>query len=174
MQHTQVYLGLGGNEGDVLSCLQQALALLARQEQIQDLCTSHFYHTAPFQVESPAWFVNVVCSFSTVLLPQEIFNITQSIENQLGKIAKPKTAARPIDIDLLFYGETYYQDKELEIPHARWMERLFVLIPLKDLIEEIVIQKQAQREHYVLQDLIQPLLHQSPNAIYLLEKNPAL
>lgn len=174
MQQARVYLGLGGNEGDVLSCLQQALSLLAHQKNIQDLRTSRFYHTAPFQVESPAWFINAVCSFSTFLLPQEIFAITQSIENQLGKIVKPKTAARPIDIDLLFYGNTFYQDMELEIPHARWMERLFVLVPLKDLIEEVVVQKQAGIERYVLQDLIQPLLDQSPNAVSLLEKNLAL
>lgn len=174
MESRRVYLGLGGNEGNVLLCLQRALDLLSNRQEIFGLTTSHFYQTAPWQATGPTWFVNAVCYFQTVLTPEEIFKITQEIESQLGKIAKPRHAPRPIDIDLLFYGHHLYQKGGLTIPHPRWKERLFVLIPLENLTSEILLYGQAGHERYLLKDLIKPLLIQSPHAVSLLEKNPRL
>jgi 2-amino-4-hydroxy-6-hydroxymethyldihydropteridine diphosphokinase len=174
MQKELVYLGLGGNEGDVLHRLQQAANLLSIHHQVTDLRLSHFYRTAPFQMDSSLWFVNAVCSFYTTLTLPDVFKLTQSVETQLGKVPKPKNADRPIDIDVLFYGQHIHQSQELEIPHPDWKHRLFVLQPLHDLTKEITLQGHAGREHYVLHDLIQPLLHQSLQTISLLEKNPAL
>ncbi len=174
MNSIDVYLSLGGDIGQVLPRLHQALALLSHQTGIVNLKHSHFYHTAPLHVKSPVWFVNGVCSFQTFLTPTEIFKITQSIENELGKIPKPKNARRPIDIDFLFYGNQIYYDKELQIPHPRWKERLFVLIPLSNLTKEITLQEKTGMTCYLLQDLIQSLLTQSSQMLYLLEKNPDL
>lgn len=176
MRSAKVYLSLGGNEGFVLSGLKQALALLSDQKEITDFQFSHFYSTAPMQVNSPLWFVNAVCSFQTLLTPSEIFNITKAIEIRLGKVSKPKNASRPIDIDFLFYGDQIIQKEELEIPHPRWMERLFVLVPLADLTQEIILHRTSEEknQHFLLQDLIDPLLTQSSQSIYLLEKNPDL
>lgn len=175
MKSTSIYLSLGGNEGKVLPRLRKALALLTHQPEIANLKTSHFYQTAPVQVDSSAWFVNAVCSFQTSLAPDQVFEITQAIEIQLGKINKPKNASRPIDIDILFYGNQMRNDPPLEIPHPHWKERLFVLIPLKDLTEEVIfLNQEGEIEHYVLQNLIHPLSIQFPQAVSLLEKNPGL
>jgi 2-amino-4-hydroxy-6-hydroxymethyldihydropteridine diphosphokinase len=174
MKNLNVYLSLGGNVGQVLPRLQQALALLSTQTGIINLKHSHFYYTAPLHMDSSVWFVNGVCSFQTFLTPKEVFKITQAIETQLGKVPKPKNAIRPIDIDFLFYDDQIYHDKELEIPHPSWKERLFVLIPLADLTKEIILRWQMGFERYVLQDLIQPLLAQSSQILYLLAKNPNL
>lgn len=174
MERTRVYLSLGGNEGQTLRCLQQALALLSRHPEIVDLRSSHFYQTAPWQAPDLAWFVNAVCTFQTFLPPLEVFEITQAVEIQLGKLEKPKNAARPIDLDMLFYGQQIYQKMALEIPHPRWKERLFVLIPLQDLTSEILLQGETGQEHYFLRNLVQPLLAQFPLAVSLLEKNPDL
>ena len=170
---TKVYLSLGGNIGNAFLCLKQALALLSfEQHAIASLKISHFYQTSPLQVESLNWFVNAACSFSTNLSIQEIFKLTQNIEKQLGKIEKPKNADRPIDIDILFYGNHFYRNHELDIPHPRWKERLFVLIPLLDLTGEIFLQGERDVEHYLLPDLIQSLLLESNQTVSLLEKNP--
>jgi 2-amino-4-hydroxy-6-hydroxymethyldihydropteridine diphosphokinase len=112
-----------------------------------------------------------VCSFQTFFSPDDIFAITQLVEIQLGKVPKPKNASRPIDIDFLFYGDCNCQGRELKIPHPCWKERLFVLVPLADLMQEVILQGTAGPEHYSLPALIQPLLAESPQAIYLLEKN---
>jgi 2-amino-4-hydroxy-6-hydroxymethyldihydropteridine diphosphokinase len=169
-----VYLSLGGNEGQVLSRLKHALTLLSCRQEIVDLKFSHFYQTSPFQVESSDWFINAVCSFQTFLPLEELFKITKSIESQLGKVGKPKSASRPIDIDLLFYGSQIYATDELVIPHPHWKERLFVLIPLMDLTKEVMIHGQEGEESYAMQDLIQLILIQSSQTVSLLEKNPGI
>lgn len=174
MKSQKIYLSLGGNEGQVLLCLKQALALLSSQPAVANFKFSHFYHTAPLQVDSPHWFVNAVCSFQTLMTPHAIFKMTQAIEIQFGKTPKPKHASRPIDIDFLFYGDQIWEEDELEIPHPRWKERLFVLMPLADLTPEVIFQGKGGIERYLLRDLIQPLLTQSSQMIYLLEKNPDL
>lgn len=167
----EVYLGLGGNEGIVLPRLQQALKLLSCQSGIANMKNSHFYRSAPLQVDSPQWFVNAVCSFQTFLAPNEIFKITQAIETKLGKVAKPKNASRPIDIDILFYGEQTFQEDDLEIPHPRWKERLFVLLPLADLTHQVILHGVKGTEEYFLQEMIHSHLKQSTQSIELLEKN---
>lgn len=174
MKKTRAYLALGGNEGQVLFRLQQALKMLGAQKEITHLRSAHFYRTAPHEVNSPLWFVNTVCSFQTTLNPTTLFDIMQSIETQLGKVAKPKNASRPIDIDLLFYGDQTYLLDGLEIPHPRWKERLFVLTPLADLTQEIVIQGLKGTECYNMRNLIDSLATHSSQEIYLLEKNPDL
>lgn len=171
MKHT-VYLSLGGNEGQALACLQKALHLLSTLPKVEAFKASHFYCTSPINVETPLWFVNAACSFQTTLTPNEIFHHIRTIEIQLGKIPKPKNVSRPIDIDFLFYGNQMHHEKDLEIPHPRWKERLFVLIPLSDLTQIIHLKEKDQLHTFILEDLIKPLVSQSSQTIYLLEKNP--
>lgn len=168
MEKPTVYLSLGGNQGDVLSRCRQALILLSEIGGLDNFRHSHFYLTQPIQVDTSDLFVNCACSFETALPPHEIFRLTQEIETQLGKVPKAKTESRPIDIDLLFYGHGNFCDRDLEIPHPRWKERLFVLIPLADLTEYIDIESEDGLQHYVLQDIIQPLLNLSPDSISLI------
>lgn len=171
-----VYLGLGGNEGQVLERLKKAIDLLASHKTIHHLKYSHFYLTAPQNIEDPNAppFVNAVCTFKTNLSISEIFEITQAIEILLGKVKKPKNYNRPIDIDLLFYGDQVFQNDTLQIPHPKWNERLFVLIPLSNLTNEIFICQNSKQKRYILSELIQIQRDISPQDVSLLEKNPHL
>lgn len=40
---------------------------------------------------------------------------------------------RPLDLDIIFYGNQDFQHDRLSIPHPRWQERDFVKAPLADL-----------------------------------------
>lgn len=168
----KVYLGLGGDEGEMLSRIKEALQLLKKREEFLNFEHSHFYRTSPVEMEGECWFVNAVCSFQTTLPVDDVFAITQWIEEHLGKVPKPKNASRPIDIDLLFYGSSFIKDAHLEIPHPRWKERLFVLQPLSDLVSEIVLDENGREVRYRLENLINDLAKNSSQELYLLEKNP--
>lgn len=168
----KIYLGLGGDEGKILPRLKEALQLLKEQEGFFDFEHSHFYRTSPVEMQGECWFVNAVCSFQTHLPADDVFAITQWIEERLGKVPKPKNASRPIDIDVLFYGSSFIKDAHLEIPHPRWKERLFVLQPLSDLISEIVLDENGRETRYHLENLINDLTKNSSQELYLLEKNP--
>jgi len=168
MTRTCVYLGLGGNQGNVVSSIQQAYELLSARDAVFDLRSSGFYNTSPVNVASGNWFVNSVCTFWTHYSSLELFKIIQEIEQQLGKVNKEKNADRSIDIDLLFYGSEVFNDGDLEIPHPRWKSRLFVLVPLAELTDQIVLKKGEDLECHRIQDLIEPLLAESKQTVSLL------
>lgn len=161
MKAVQVYLSLGGNEGEVADRFRKVFEFLSAHPAIDHLKSSPFYLTAPFKADTEDWFLNAVCSFETFLSPLEVFQLTQSIEKELGKVPKSKGANRPIDIDVLFYGSERYQDEELEIPHPCWKERLFVLVPLADLTESVTVQEPAGMRRYFLKELIRAALELS-------------
>ena len=168
----RVYISLGGNEGEVVSLIHQACQILSSSPGIFDVKLSRLYSTSPVNMQSPNWFVNAVSTFETSLDLPTLFQFIQDIEKKLGKTEKPKYSNRPIDLDLLFYGQKIYKDHTLEIPHPRWKERLFVLIPLSDLTSHIVLHSQNLTEQYVLDDLIQSFPLSSSQLVSLLEKNP--
>jgi len=135
----KVYVALGGNIGDPLIVLKSALKQLENTLGISELEVSQFYKTTPVSdlVQEP--YVNAVCSFNTSFSVYELLKVLQMIEINFGKTAKPKNYPRTIDLDILFYSQECIKSQELEIPHPRWQERLFVLVPLSDLVKEIYI-----------------------------------
>jgi len=168
MNNNLVYLGIGGNLGSVLPRLKDALHALSMQPAVSQLTISRFYRSAPFQMSSQHWFINAVCSFLTSLSPTEVFKMTQAIEKEFGKTLQEKNQDRNIDIDFLFYGTHFYKDHELEIPHPRWRERLFVLKPLADLTSEIILRHHGKTIRYYIPDFIHPLADHSCQIISLI------
>ncbi len=132
-----VYLGLGSNMGDSLSLLTKALLEIGKLEGVFNLKSSRFFETSPVSAIPQKDFLNLVCQIETSLDAEKLFEKLQAIEEHLGKIPKAKNAPRPLDIDILFFGKEFHKSETLTIPHKGWKERLFVLIPLLDLREEI-------------------------------------
>lgn len=147
-----VYLGLGGNIGDSKAVLRQALARIAALPEIKELEVSSFYKTSPVSEIPQSDYLNAVCRFKTGLSAGRLFEALKAIEKSLGKEPKSKNVPRVIDIDLLFFGTESYQEEGLEIPHPRWRERLFVIVPLLDLTATIIVPGKDYHEEIV--DLI--------------------
>ncbi len=131
----QVVLALGGNFEKTGSLFKQACEELANSNLIFNLTCSALYKTPPLSPIPQAPFLNLCLLGLTSLAPLELFELTERVERRLGKVAKPKEAPRPIDIDILFYGTERVEREGLVIPHREWQRRLFVLYPLKDLFE---------------------------------------
>ena len=96
-------------------------------------------------------FLNVVCQIDTQLDPRDLLNVTQSIEQEMGRGFSFPNAPRIIDVDVLFYGNLHLVSRNLTIPHPRLQERAFVLIPLADLAPNMT--------HPVLNETISQLLY---------------
>lgn len=125
------YLGLGTNEGDRRHNLTAALAALAGIAQVE--AVSRVYESEPVGVTDQPHFWNMVARVRTTLLPSELLAKLQHIERELGRRETVRWGPRPIDIDILLYGDSTYDSEVLEIPHPRMMERAFVLRPLSEL-----------------------------------------
>ncbi|MBA2368712.1 MAG: 2-amino-4-hydroxy-6-hydroxymethyldihydropteridine diphosphokinase [Candidatus Protochlamydia sp.] len=152
-----VYLSIGGNFEESHVLIKQAVSLLHSVAELNAIATSSLYETSPFEVASTKTFFNLVCSFWTLLPPRLLFEKIEAIENSLGKVPKPKSCDRPIDIDILFYGSRHYEDDCLSIPHPRWKERLFVLVPLLELASTIQIKQHKTIMKLDIQQMIDHL-----------------
>lgn len=83
--------------------------------------------------------MNLVVTGCAELSPYALLALTQGIEAKYGRDrAKERfKGPRPLDIDLLMYGELVMAEPELMIPHPGIEERAFVLVPLLELEPEL-------------------------------------
>ncbi len=131
-----VYLGLGSNMGNRQDNLEKALDLLSQRLRLGQV--SPIYDTEPVGNTNQPRFLNLVCQVYTRLAPTGLLNLAKGIESKLGRAPSTSDAPRPIDIDILFYGDQVIETPELVIPHSRLAERAFVLIPLAEIAPELV------------------------------------
>ncbi|MCK7535645.1 MAG: 2-amino-4-hydroxy-6-hydroxymethyldihydropteridine diphosphokinase [Marinilabiliales bacterium] len=77
----------------------------------------------------------------TTLAPLEFLAALLAIEEKLGRVREPdadRYTSRPIDIDILFFGDQIIDTEGLTVPHPRLHERMFVLAPLNEIAPERV------------------------------------
>jgi 2-amino-4-hydroxy-6-hydroxymethyldihydropteridine diphosphokinase len=134
---TAVYLGLGSNLGDREANLRRALALLAAAG-VSVARVSPVYETQPVGYQEQGKFLNAVCTGETSLEAQALLRALKEIEAALGRTSGPRNGPRPIDIDILLYGDLLLSTPELTIPHPRLAERAFVLAPLADVAPDLI------------------------------------
>jgi len=135
----KVFLGLGANLGSPYTTLQKAIELIKKIDQVNFLNSSSFYLTSPVSHISQNDYLNLVCKVETGLEIEKLFLELENIEIILGKKVKGKQEPRIIDIDILFFGKESIQTEKLQIPHKEWKNRLFVLVPLKEISDTIVL-----------------------------------
>ena len=133
---TELYLSLGSNLGDRAEMLHRAIALIGeRIGTVQRV--SSFIETEPWGFKSKNRFLNAACLVLTALSPEQCLEQTQQIERELGRKSKSKGGKyrdRPIDIDLLLYGDVTLSTPKLTLPHPHMHERDFVMIPLREIL----------------------------------------
>ena len=135
-EQVTAYLGLGSNMGNRQDNLDRALDFLSQRLRVEKV--SSVYDTEPVgNIEQPR-FLNLVCQVYTRLAPIELLALAKGIEHKLGRTISKSNAPRPIDIDILFYGDQVIETAELVIPHPKLAERAFVLIPLAEIAPDLV------------------------------------
>ena len=100
---------------------------------IDDVRVSSLYETAAWGVTDQPSFLNAVVRGQTALLPLDLLDAIQSIENKLGRVRTQHWGPRAIDIDILLYGSDVIDVPRLTVPHPYMSQRGFVLRPLADL-----------------------------------------
>ncbi|OGO31715.1 MAG: 2-amino-4-hydroxy-6-hydroxymethyldihydropteridine diphosphokinase [Chloroflexi bacterium RBG_16_56_11] len=140
-----VYLGLGSNLGNRQDNLDMALKLLGQRMRIGKV--SSIYDTEPLGNTSQPRFLNIACQVYTRLSPEGLLTLAKGIENKMGRHGR-SGEPRPIDIDILLYGDTVMETPTLTIPHPKMGERSFVLVPLAEIAPDAVhpVTKQTVRE----------------------------
>jgi len=130
----QIALSLGGNLGDVKKTFDNALTLL-KANGICDLCKSLIIKTKPINCpnNSPDFF-NMAVTGEWHKSPEELLVLCKKLEKNAGRdIIYERNAPRPLDIDIILFGDCIIKTKTLIIPHIEAHRRLFVLEPLSQI-----------------------------------------
>jgi len=134
------YVGIGSNLQGPARQIDEATDLLAEIPGIQLFSVSQKYRSAPFGgVEQPD-FVNVVAALLTRLAPQDLLGTLQDIEIRQGRERNNiRWGPRVLDLDLLVYSDWKIDEPGLTVPHPGIGERNFVLLPLGEIVPELVV-----------------------------------
>lgn len=139
-----IFLGLGANVGNREANLRLAVRWLGVQCEI--VAVSSLYRSIAVVLEgAPPGpdYLNAACEIATSLAPQALLEFVKQIEYDIGRRPAERWAPRPIDIDILLYGDAVIDapgsadTPALTIPHPRIAERNFVLAPLVELANDI-------------------------------------
>ena len=145
----ELYLSLGSNSGDRKKNIEDALSLLNIELGTPFKRVSSLIETDPWGFESDNKFMNAAVLYELELKkgynPEAeglmVLEICKDIERKLGRTGSPLYdddgkriySDRPIDIDILLFGDDNIDCEELTVPHKLMYERDFVMIPLKEI-----------------------------------------
>lgn len=133
----RVCVAFGANLGDARATVLQAIQDVGALTTTQLQKASSLYASAPHEATGPE-FVNAVAIYSTNLPPLDLLDALQNLENRAGRERPYPNAPRTLDLDLIWYDNVELDSSRLTLPHPRWRERAFVLVPLAEISPELV------------------------------------
>ena len=131
------WVALGANLGDARQAVLQAFEALGNLPGTRLIARSRLYRSAPHQAQGPD-FVNAVAQLDTSLSAPALLEALQALESEAGRERPYVNAPRTLDLDLILYGHSRIDSPRLQVPHPRWRERAFVLLPLSDVSPQLV------------------------------------
>lgn len=151
-------VALGSNVGDRTAHLRRALGAIAGLPGTEILHASTFLETAAVKVagaDPGGPYLNAATLIETSLPPRDLLSALHKIEALQGRDRSlPRGSPRPLDLDLLIYGDQVINDGDLLVPHPRIHERAFVLEPLAEIAPDLVVPPTGRTVSALLAGLI--------------------
>jgi 2-amino-4-hydroxy-6-hydroxymethyldihydropteridine diphosphokinase len=133
----KTFLITGGNIGNRRKNLETAAALI--EKEIGNIIkSSKIYETDAWGITNQPAFYNQIHLVESKFSAKEILDKILNIEAKMGRVRTIKNAARIIDIDILFFNDELINEPNLIIPHPQIINRRFVLMPLNELVPEMI------------------------------------
>lgn len=151
-----VFVALGSNQGNARENVTRAMERL-EELSAAPLRRSSLWGSEPVDCPpgSPQ-FVNAVAALvpGAGETPESLLSKLQALEKEFGR--QPKRVLnepRPLDLDLIAYGNERCDTERLKLPHPRAAQRAFVLKPLAELAPELVLPGQSRSVSELLRAL---------------------
>ncbi|AEW44439.1 2-amino-4-hydroxy-6-hydroxymethyldihydropteridine pyrophosphokinase [Serratia symbiotica str. 'Cinara cedri'] len=134
----RAYIALGSNLANPLQQVNTAIKALQQLPCSKFITCSLFYRSRPMGPQNQPDFLNAVVAIDTLLQPEQLLNCTQYIERRQGRILQhERWGPRPIDLDIMLYGNQVINTARLIVPHYGMQEREFMLYPLAEIAPDI-------------------------------------
>jgi 2-amino-4-hydroxy-6-hydroxymethyldihydropteridine diphosphokinase len=136
----QAYIGIGSNVGDRFAHCLAGVEAVGRLGGTRVMGCSRWYETEPVGEVVQAWFLNGAVGIETTLSPHDLLTRCRYIEGTRGRDRAREVPGgpRPLDLDILLFGDQVIAMPDLHVPHPRMAERAFVLAPLEDIAPRAV------------------------------------
>ena len=147
------YVLFGSNMGDKENIFAEA-CLLINNRCGAITAVSSSYESEPWGFEASEWFLNRLIVVDTDLNPEAMLRELLAIEAELGRVRHPEKegyTSRTADLDILYFGQRVIVTPTLTVPHPRLHLRRFALMPLCEVVPELM--------HPVFQVTQRELLH---------------
>lgn len=132
------YLSLGSSQGDRRAYLDGALKMLSETRGIKVKKVSDYIQTPPYGGVAQNSFLNCAAEIECLLSPRILLAEIHRIEAALGRVRNVRWEDRTADIDIIFFGDKIINTTELKVPHPDFVNRDFVLTPLKQIAPDFV------------------------------------
>ena len=140
MTSESVFVLLGSNLGDRELLVNQASKMIGERCG-KIVAKSRLYESEPWGFKSEHWFLNQVVKIETALSPDDLIKELLEIEKELGRdrsVPHEGYVSRPMDLDILYFGNEIIDTQMITAPHPRLHERRFTLLPLCDIAPDYV------------------------------------
>lgn len=145
MSAKSVILLLGSNDIEAQSIVNKAINIIGiAVGEVERVSLS--FKSEAYGFTSEREFVNQAVEINTALSAYEVLRRINLIEALLGRDRDVERqvkaerneayASRPIDIDIIFYGDETFDDSRLTIPYHFLDEREYALRPVADIAPE--------------------------------------
>ncbi len=132
-------IGIGTNIGDRAENIRNAVEALGLLPDVKILRCASIYETDPWGYTEQKSFYNTVVEVQTNKSPEMLLGACLGIEAGMGRVREFKNGPRVIDLDLLVFENYENKSVHITVPHPLIGERDFVLVPLKELYDDMNI-----------------------------------
>jgi 2-amino-4-hydroxy-6-hydroxymethyldihydropteridine diphosphokinase len=150
------YIAIGSNLGDSRATVLRAIARL-QEFSDQPLATSSLLETKP--VDCPPGSPNFVNAVVGLIprrdeTPESLMGKLQKFEKEFGRTPKKiLNESRPLDLDIIAFGNEVRVTPDLTLPHPRAHLRQFVLQPLAEIAPDLILPGQSKAVSELLRQL---------------------
>ncbi|MEZ6061493.1 MAG: 2-amino-4-hydroxy-6-hydroxymethyldihydropteridine diphosphokinase [Planctomycetaceae bacterium] len=134
---TRCCIGLGGNLNGVEAAFQQAVDRL-QHSGFSVLAVSSVHRTPPMGASAGGEFLNAAAMLSTSLSAKDTLAALHHTEAAAGRTRHRRWEPRPLDLDLLLFGDDVCDSGDLVVPHPALWYRRFVLDPMSEIAADVI------------------------------------
>jgi dihydroneopterin aldolase/2-amino-4-hydroxy-6-hydroxymethyldihydropteridine diphosphokinase len=145
LKRERVILSLGSSIGDSEKLMNDAIRKLGKVRGVSVKKVSTFLKTKPYGGVAKNDFLNCAVEVECLLPPEKLLDEIHLIEKEGGRERNKRWDDRTLDIDIVFFGNRIIREDGLSVPHPDYINRDFVLVPIKEIAPDFVCPDNGKR-----------------------------